>query len=232
MKLVLVIALAVGVAACDDGDWALDTASDAAPDTSLVSKPAAGPDGGRLDRSTVHIRAAGCDGSWTGSGFLVAGGVVVTNRHVVDGARSITVTFHDGTHPSVARVERVSTADIGLVTLGPGDRPYPLVLAAEPPEVGDTVSVRGYPLDAGLHREEGRVVGIDQSGGAAWPTLRMSAVVRPGSSGGPVTRADGQVVGVVHALERAVDYSIAVPAAAVIEALAYPFLREPALGCE
>jgi S1-C subfamily serine protease len=226
-----VLALAAVVAACGDDEWALDSPPDPTPATSLVSAPTVGPDDGRLDRATVHIGVTGCDGSWTGSGFLAGGGMVVTNRHVVDEARTITVTLHDGTRPPVVRVERVVTADVGLVTLAPAELPEPLSLAVEAAEVGDAVVVRGYPLDAGLHHERGRVVGIDRRDGAAWPTLRMSAVVRPGSSGGPVTRSDGRVVGVVFALERAVDYSIAVPAAAISEALAHPILREPALGC-
>jgi len=229
----VLLALLGSLAACGEEEWppASRAATTSAPPFTLVSAPATVNTALSVAPSVVRVRAVGCEGDWTGSGFLVAPGVIATNRHVVDDTRSITVTFIDGRERTVTRAERVLTADLGLLTLSNADGlPEPLRLSEAPARAGDTVIVHGYPLGGALTKTEGSVIGADDDG-STFPSLQLSALVRPGSSGGPVTRPDGQVVAVVAALERIVDVAVAVPVDALAEALTHDSVREPARTC-
>jgi serine protease Do len=70
-------------------------------------------------------KSAAASGSRSlGSGFVIDGsGLIVTNNHVIEGAREILVGFHDGTRRGAVVVGRDEKTDIALL---PGRRPKPL----------------------------------------------------------------------------------------------------------
>jgi putative serine protease PepD len=145
--------------------------------------------------------------SATGTGVVVnADGTVLTALHVVEGATAIQVTFADGTR-SAAEVARTQAAD-DIATLAVAKLPavvVPAVLGGAGLGVGDDVVAIGNQLGLRNSTTAGVVSGLDRSlGRGSTPDLtgliQFDAAVNPGSSGGPLINARGEVVGVIVAL--------------------------------
>jgi len=139
-----------------------------------------------------------------GSGFLIEGGRILTNAHVVADARQILVRRPDQANPRVAVVEAVAhDCDLAVLRVEGGgfeDGVTPLRLGALP-RTGTRVLTYGFPLGgqdvsstAGIvSRIETR--GYVHSGTDSHLVVQTDAAINPGNSGGPVVQ-DGQVVGV------------------------------------
>jgi S1-C subfamily serine protease len=141
-----------------------------------------------------------------GTGIVIdQGGDILTALHVVKGGTSIKVTFADDTVTSAT----IKTADPAhdLAVLTPAQPPpviAPEVLGPTP-QIGDQVFAVGDPLGLDGSLSAGVVSGLDRSFAA--PTgrtltglIQFDAAVNPGSSGGPLLNAKGQVVGIVIGL--------------------------------
>ena len=94
---------------------------------------------------TLRVRASGCGGVSTGSGFAVARRALITNRHVIAEASEIQVNTWDGRsfEASVARVALAS--DLALIVVD-GDLPVVATLSPADAGAGDGVTVVGFPL--------------------------------------------------------------------------------------
>ena len=141
-----------------------------------------------------------CKADWTGSGFMVRkDGYVVTNHHVVVGAKEIWVTVpgKSGEFPATIAADD-SLHDLALLKI-PGTSDYDIlpVVSSDSAQVIDEVYVFGYPLGEIL----GEKVSISrgQINAIRGRYLQIDAAVNPGNSGGPVVNSSGQVIGVVHA---------------------------------
>lgn len=152
----------------------------------------------RVGPSVVVVRA----GASLGTGVIAAeNGTILTARHVVKGAKDITVTFSDGTQVKAA----VASADPGrdIATLRPAGLPQVLVPATlgGAVEVGAPVAAIGNPLGLTYSVSTGVVSGVNRTTGSGDGALRgliqFDAAVNPGSSGGPLLDARGLVVGIV-----------------------------------
>lgn len=165
----------------------------------------------RAREMTVRIRATGCGALGTGSGFAVGGGIIVTNRHVVEDATDLSLNTWDGASVS-ARLEGVDLTDDLAVVRVDREPASAGELAGGDPTTGADVTVVGFPLGGEQTLTGGTVVDyarLDDTDGPR--VLRVAAEIWPGSSGGPVLDDEGRVVGVVFAIERATDYALAVP---------------------
>jgi len=144
-----------------------------------------------------------------GSGFIVdAGGVVVTNAHVVANADKVSVMQRDGTvfpaevlgtdETNDIAVLRIKASGLPVVTLGNSQdvltgewaialgNPYGFVLGnSEPTVTVGVISGVGRNLVA---RGEGPSTYLDM--------IQTDAAINPGNSGGPLVNADGEVIGV------------------------------------
>jgi S1-C subfamily serine protease len=142
--------------------------------------------------------------SASGSGFVIAGGRILTNAHVIADAREILVRRPDQADPYVATLQAVGN-DCDLALLRVDDPAFarglrPLALGTLPPS-GTRVNTYGFPLGgqdvsstAGIvSRIESR--GYVHSGADAHLVVQTDAAINPGNSGGPVVQ-DGRVVGV------------------------------------
>jgi TPR repeat protein len=137
----------------------------------------------------------------TGSGFVVsADGVVMTNAHVVEQCRTITVQPQDG----AAQVASLKAKDVGndLALLGTSLRLPEVARFRQdrPLRSGDEVVVVGYPLSSLLSREANVTAGVvsAMNGLRGDPRhYQITAPVQKGNSGGPLTDMSGNVVGVV-----------------------------------
>jgi len=123
-----------------------------------------------------------------GSGFIY-NDLLITNYHVVDDSDSLRVHF--GGKVETVKTELVISnpdADLAAVRL-PG---YPsLKLATAEPKKGDKVYALGHP-DQKFTITEGTITAFTTYGN----DISHDAVTNPGSSGGPVVNASGEVIGV------------------------------------
>jgi serine protease Do len=147
----------------------------------------------QVARSTVLILT----GTGHGSGFLIsADGYLLTNAHVVDGDKALTLRWSDGSE-STARVLRVDVErDVALLKVDPGGRP-PLALSRSSPDLGQPVFAVGTPLDRGLQGTVTRgIVSAQNRMVDKLPFLQSDVTVNPGNSGGPLVTEDGRVVAI------------------------------------
>ena len=138
-----------------------------------------------------------------GSGFFIsADGYIVTNNHVIDHAKEVTVTTSDGKTITAKVVGADAKTDLALLKTNEGSD-YPFVgFADEAPRVGDWVIAVGNPfglggtVTAGIVSARGRDIGS----GPYDDFLQIDAPVNHGNSGGPTFNTEGQVVGVNTAI--------------------------------
>jgi S1-C subfamily serine protease len=166
--------------------------------------------------SVVMIRVNGGDG--TGSGFLIRGGYIVTNNHVVtlDGHSSgaaLQVVFGNGKTVSGRLVGRDTFSDIAVIKpLGVRDLPVLPLGNSGGLQVGDPVIAFGAPLGlagtvtSGIVSAVNRPVQPGAGNGPAAPQVFLEAIqtdapINPGNSGGPLVNGQGQVVGVNAAFD-------------------------------
>ena len=138
-----------------------------------------------------------------GSGFFIsADGYVVTNNHVVQDAKSVTVTMDDGRTLDAKVVGTDPKTDLALLKVDQvGNYPY-VSFANEAPRIGDWVVAIGNPyglgntVTAGILSAKGRDIGD----GPYDRFLQIDAPINKGNSGGPTFNEEGQVVGVNTAI--------------------------------
>lgn len=166
-----------------------------------------------------------------GTGIVIdASGYILTNSHVVDGARSIEVVFADG-RKLVARVVGVDVrTDLAVLKVeGEGFVPAPLG-DSDQLRVGDPVIAVGnaLALPGGPTVTEGIVSALERTIDAPGNRLlenliQTDAAINPGNSGGPLLDASGRVIGVNTAIAggaQNVGFAIAITTArTVIEQL-------------
>lgn len=144
-----------------------------------------------------------------GSGFIVSSeGYIVTNFHVVRGAKKITVVLHDGIQKEVPASfvggdDRTDVAIIKLTEPLSGGYPYLEFGNSDEVEVGEWVLAIGSPfhleatVTAGIISAKGRqnlqITDIEDF-------LQTDAAINPGNSGGPLIDLDGRVIGMNTAI--------------------------------
>jgi len=149
------------------------------------------------------------EGGGLGSGVVVSqAGDILTANHVVAGAKTIDVTFADGTKSTASVVSPEPEHDIAVVR---ADHP-PAQLV--PAVLGDPASVHegseayaiGNPFGLVGSISAGVVSGLDRSfrepnsSQVLQGLIQVDTAVNPGNSGGPLVDRDGRVIGIVTAL--------------------------------
>ena len=145
------------------------------------------------------------EGAATGSGFLIdTEGHVITNSHVVEGAKKVEVTL--GSSDTVYDAEIVGTdpaTDVAMLALdAPAEQLHPLTLGdSSKVEVGEPVIAIGTPF--GLERTvtAGIVSALQRqiqspNGFSISHVIQTDAAINPGNSGGPLIDSAGQVIGI------------------------------------
>ncbi|MDQ1216034.1 MarP family serine protease [Microbacterium arborescens] len=172
--------------------------------------PAVALDDPELQRAAASVArisgtAYACGVSMTGSGFVAADGLIVTNAHVVAGVDTPVVELpgRDAREGRVVYFDPVD--DLAVVAVSNlGATPLPVV---PPVAAGAAVAVQGYPLGGPFTSGAAFVLSV---GSAPVPDIydqsstpreiyALDADVRPGNSGGPLLTDAGEVAGVVFA---------------------------------
>jgi len=134
-----------------------------------------------------------------GSGFLVSSdGIVLTNAHVVDGAKEVTVKLSNHREYKAKVLGADRSSDIAVLKIDAHSLPTVQLGDSDRLHVGDYVLAIGEPF--GL--EETATAGIVSAKGRSLPGdgyvpfIQTDAAVNPGNSGGPLFDANGNVVGI------------------------------------
>jgi serine protease Do len=158
--------------------------------------------------TTTNTRFGGGSATGVGSGIiLTADGYVLTNRHVVEGATSLTVTLLDGTEYPASVVKVSDTQDLALVKVAATGLSPAKIGDYSKVVVGQTAIAIGSPLGTftetvtkGIVSALDRQITVqdDQTGRPVNLTglIQTDAAINPGNSGGPLLNAAGEVVGV------------------------------------
>lgn len=153
-----------------------------------------GPDGKPLKRKAMA----------QGSGFFIsADGYVVTNNHVVQSGKDITVVLNDGSELKAKLVGRDAKTDLALLKVKVAKTmPYVAFGDSDKLRVGDWVLAVGNPfglggsVTSGIVSARGREIGA----GPYDDFLQIDASINRGNSGGPTFDIHGNVVGVNTAI--------------------------------
>ena len=147
----------------------------------------------------------GNGGTATGSGFLIDGnGTVLTNAHVVDGSKSVTVKLgEDGDTLEAEVVGSDDSTDVAVLRVDPAKvTSAPLPLAdSDQARVGDAVVAIGNPFGLDRTVTTGIVSALQReisspNGFTISDVIQTDAAINPGNSGGPLIDASGSVVGI------------------------------------
>lgn len=154
-----------------------------------------------------------------GAGFVVdETGTVLTNSHVVEGARMVTATFYDGRRVSATLVGLDPTSDVAVLQLA-AERPaiVPILLGnSDALRIGQQTMVVGSPFGLGFTLTTGIISGVGPLQGmtpfAPSRLIQTTAPLNPGNSGGPLVDSQGEVIGIATAtLMGAQNIGFAIP---------------------
>jgi serine protease Do len=138
----------------------------------------------------------------SGSGFFIDGGYIVTNHHVVDNGRRMTIRFEDGREMDATLVGSDEKTDLAVLKLE-GTASVRALAWGDSKAVrpGESVFAVGSPfglgnsVTAGIVSARGRRIG-----GAYDDFIQVDAPINRGNSGGPLFNEAGQVIGVNSAI--------------------------------
>jgi len=142
-----------------------------------------------------------------GSGWIIdKDGIIVTNNHVVEGAKKVTVELNDG-RTFEADPKNIHTdpfTDLAVIKIDATDLPAASVGDSTKLRVGDWVVAIGNPLGEGIRAKEGTISGLKVSlnveqGQTLDDLIETSAAINPGNSGGPLVNMKAEVIGITSA---------------------------------
>ena len=139
-----------------------------------------------------------------GSGFIVhPEGYVITNHHVVDRARQITVELADGRKLPADLISSDAEADLAVLKIA-DEKPFPTIELGDSSDlmIGEPVIAVGNPLgfshsvSTGIVSAAHRDLKDDADQVILGDLIQTDAAINPGNSGGPLLNAYGQVIGI------------------------------------
>ena len=139
---------------------------------------------------------------------IIDNGTILTNLHVVAGAKRLTVTFYDGMESEAELIAAQPENDLAVIRAKkiPDDLPAATLGSSMRLQPGDDVVAVGFPFGIGPSVSAGVVSGLNRgfrSGDGKrqlTKLIQFDAAVNPGNSGGPLVTMDGEVVGIVTAI--------------------------------
>ena len=152
--------------------------------------------------SVVSITCTLSGGTGSGTGVVLSeNGYIVTNAHVVSGAREIQVLLTDGRTLSAHLVGADSLSDLAVLYVNAGDLTPAQFGDSTQLRVGDAVVAIGDPLGVSLRgtMTDGIVSAINrdvETNGRTMTLIQTNAALNSGNSGGPLINCHGQVIGI------------------------------------
>lgn len=139
---------------------------------------------------------------------IIDNGTILTNLHVINGAKKVRVTFMDGSESDAVVVGTQPENDLAVLRAKtiPDDLEAATMRSTADLAPGDQVLVVGFPFGIGPSASAGVVSGLKRQfrspeGQQTLTNLiQFDAAANPGNSGGPLVTMDGEVVGIVTAI--------------------------------
>ncbi|MEA4902920.1 S1C family serine protease [Desulfitobacterium sp.] len=141
----------------------------------------------------------------SGSGFIIdaQNGYIVTNNHVIDGAKKITVSLSDGRNSEAKLVGADSRTDLAVLQISDTSNLTAITLGdSSTLEVGESVVAIGNPGGDDFARSvtTGVISALDRTldieGESSFGLIQTDAAINPGNSGGPLVNYEGKVIGI------------------------------------
>jgi len=172
-------------------------------------------------------------GTGSGSGFIFdPDGWILTNKHVAEGAATLTVTLADSRTFDASLIGTDTLTDLAIIKIDASELPTAPIGSSAALEIGQLAVAIGNPL--GTYRDTvttGVVSGLGRQivagDGASSEQLnhliQTDAAINPGNSGGPLVNSLGQVIGINTAVAtsaQGIGFAIPIDFAKPIMALA------------
>ena len=172
----------------------------------------------KIRPSVVMVRGSPYDGTEevegkaqdsTGTGVVIVdSGIILTNLHVVDGAKRIRVVFHDGMEAVAELVGARPEHDLAVLKAQsvPDDLEPATMRSTFGLRPGEAVVAVGFPFGIGPSASAGVISGLGREYRSAegkrilTNLIQFDAAVNPGNSGGPLVSNEGEVIGIVTGL--------------------------------
>jgi S1-C subfamily serine protease len=148
-------------------------------------------------------------GTATGSGFVLdKDGTILTNAHVINGARKVTVQFADKQQADAKVLGKDESTDLALLKVDPANlKLVPLALGTSSTvQVGDPAVAIGNPFGLERTLTTGVISAVHRpiqapNGFQIDDAIQTDAPINPGNSGGPLIDATGKVIGINSQIE-------------------------------
>ncbi len=144
--------------------------------------------------------------SGAGSGVIIEkSGIIVTNYHVIDGAKTVTVRLKNGAEYNASLIGFDEAGDLAVIKIDANNEPLTVASlgCSADLEVGEDVVALGNPLGSlggtlttGIISAKDRAISV---GGEEMVLLQTNAAINPGNSGGGLFNMAGQLIGIVNA---------------------------------
>jgi serine protease Do len=141
-----------------------------------------------------------------GSGFIInEEGYILTNYHVIEGAKEVTVTLSDGNEVKAKVVNYDENQDVAMLKISDDSVVVPGVVElgdSDALKPGEQVIAIGTPLSKEFNQTvtSGIVSAVNRtvetSSGVQLNLIQTDAAINPGNSGGPLVNTKGEVVGI------------------------------------
>ncbi len=160
--------------------------------------------------------------SSSGSGVIVSSdGYIVTNNHVIADAEVIEVVMNNKKSYSAKIIGKDATTDLALLKIDANDLPYMKYGNSDDLRIGEWVLAIGNPFNltstvtAGIVSAKARNIDAHSGNQVIESYIQTDAAVNPGSSGGALVNAKGELVGINSAIASQtgsyIGYSFAIP---------------------
>jgi len=188
--------------------------------------------------------ALGFESTGIGSGFIyTSDGYIVTNNHVVEGARDIEVAIADGSTYDAELIGRDPETDLAVIKIDCCELPAAETGTSSDLVVGELAVAIGSPEGFEQSVSSGIISALHRNvfmpdGGALLDVIQTDTAINPGNSGGPLSNSAGEVVGINTAIVSisggydGIGFAIAIDNARPVidEIIAKGFATHPWLG--
>lgn len=145
-----------------------------------------------------------------GTGFLVdAKGYLVTNYHVIEGAKYVAVQNNAGKELAVTIVHIDQKKDLAILKIN--DTAYkasgiPYTIRKNPGDIAESIYTLGYPKNDIVYGQGYLAARTGKDGDTL--TCQITVAANPGNSGGPVFNQKGEVIGVISTKQKTVEGAV------------------------